>query len=36
MRNDSPMSRNWVWILGTLLIWAAIFFAFLLIAIQHN
>jgi hypothetical protein len=36
MRNDSPMSRNWIWILGTLLIWVAMFFAFLLIAIQHQ
>jgi hypothetical protein len=29
------VSKNWVWALGALLIWAAIFFAFLLIAIAR-
>jgi hypothetical protein len=29
------MSRNWIWALGTLVIWMAVFFAFLLIAIPR-
>jgi hypothetical protein len=29
------MSRNWIWALGTLVIWVAVFFAFLLIAIPR-
>jgi hypothetical protein len=27
-------THNWIWALGTLVIWLAIFFAFLLIAIS--
>jgi len=29
------LSKNWVWGLGTLIVWVAIFFAFLLIAIAR-
>jgi hypothetical protein len=29
-------TRNWVWALGTLVVWAAILFAFLLIAIPRH
>jgi hypothetical protein len=29
------LSKNWVWALGTLVVWVAIFFAFLLIAIAR-
>jgi hypothetical protein len=29
-------TRNWLWSLGTLVVWAAIFFAFLLIAIPRH
>jgi hypothetical protein len=29
------MSRNWIWALGTLAVWVAMFFAFLLIAIPR-
>jgi hypothetical protein len=29
------MSRNWIWALGTLVVWVAMFFAFLLIAIPR-
>jgi hypothetical protein len=28
-------TKNWVWALGALLVWLAIFFAFLLIAIAR-
>jgi hypothetical protein len=28
-------TRNWIWALGTLVVWVAIFFAFLLIAIAR-
>jgi hypothetical protein len=29
-------SRNWAWALGTLVVWAGIFFAFFLIAIPRH
>jgi hypothetical protein len=29
------LSKNWVWGLGALIVWAGIFFAFLLIAIAR-
>ena len=37
IRDDAPMgTRNWLWGLGALVVWAAIFFAFLLIAIPRH
>jgi hypothetical protein len=35
--DDVPMrTRNWLWGLGMLAVWAAIFFAFLLVAIPRH
>jgi hypothetical protein len=37
VRDDAPMgTRNWLWGLGALVVWAAIFFAFLLTAIPRH
>jgi hypothetical protein len=32
---DRVLSKNWVWGLGVLVVWVAMFFAFLLIAIAR-
>ena len=34
--NDAMQSRNWLWGLGVLVVWTAIFVAFLLIAIPRH
>ncbi len=34
--NDAMQSRNWLWGLGALVVWAAIFVVFLLIAIPRH
>jgi hypothetical protein len=34
--NDAMRSRNWLWGWVALVVWAAIFFAFLLIAIPRH
>lgn len=34
--NDAMRSRNWLWGFSALVVWAAIFFAFLLIAIPRH